>query len=82
MKKVTEDNVLEAITQVLKLKNGELQKTSALGDFDSWDSLGHLDILSTLDQLFDGQLGSVNEMASADSVDKIIDALRANSLIE
>ena len=82
MKKVTEDNVLEAITQVLKLKNGELQKTSALGDFDSWDSLGHLDILSTLDQLFEGQLGSVNEMASADSVDKIIDALRANSLIE
>jgi len=81
MKKVTEDNVLEAITQVLELKNGELQKTSALGDFDSWDSLGHLDILSTLDQLFNGQLGSVNEMASADSVDKIIDALRANSLI-
>tara|TARA_B110000967_G_C18830229_1_gene533678 strand:- start:330 stop:578 length:249 start_codon:yes stop_codon:yes gene_type:complete len=82
MKKVTEDQVLEAITQVLELKNGELQKTSALGDFDSWDSLGHLDILSTLDQLFNGQLGSVNEMASADSVDKIIDALRANSLIE
>ena len=82
MKKVTEDKVLEAITQVLELKNGELQKTSALGDFDSWDSLGHLDILSTLDQLFNGQLGSVNEMASADSVDKIIDALRANSLIE
>jgi acyl carrier protein len=82
MKKVTEDDVLEAITQVLELKDGELQKTSALGDFDSWDSLGHLDIFSTLDQLFNGQLGSVNEMASADSVDKIIDALRANSLIE
>lgn len=82
MKKVTEDEVLEAITQVLELKDGELQKTSALGDFDSWDSLGHLDIFSTLDQLFNGQLGSVNEMASADSVDKIIDALRANSLIE
>ena len=81
MRKVTEDQVLEAITQVLELKNGELQKTSALGDFDSWDSLGHLDILSTLDNLFNGQLGSVTEMASADSVDKIIDALRANSLI-
>ena len=82
MKTITEDNVLEAITQVLELKNGELKKTSALGDFDSWDSLGHLDILSTLDNLFNGQLGSVTEMASADSVDKIIDALRANSLIE
>ena len=81
MKTITEDNVLEAITQVLELKNGELKKTSALGDFDSWDSLGHLDILSTLDRLFNGQLGSVNEMASADTVDKIIDALRANSLI-
>lgn len=81
MKTITEDNVLEAITQVLELKNGELKKTSALGDFDSWDSLGHLDILSTLDRLFNGQLGSVNEMASANSVDKIIDALRANSLI-
>ena len=81
MRKVTEDQVLEAITQVLELKNGELQKTSALGDFDSWDSLGHLDILSTLDNLFNGQLGSVSEMASADSVDKILDALRANSLI-
>jgi acyl carrier protein len=81
MKTITEDNVLETITKVLKLKNGELQKNSALGDFESWDSLGHLDILSTLDQLFNGQLGSVNEMASANSVDKIIDALRANSLI-
>ena len=82
MKMITEDNVLEAISQVLELESGELQKTSAIGDFDSWDSLGHLDILSTLDNLFNGQLGSVTEMASADSVDKIIDALRANSLIE
>jgi acyl carrier protein len=81
MKMITEDNVLEAITQVLELESGELQKTSAIGDFDSWDSLGHLDILSTLDNLFNGQLGSVSEMASADSVDKILDALRANSLI-
>ena len=82
MKMITEDSVLEAISQVLELESGELQKTSAIGDFDSWDSLGHLDILSTLDNLFNGQLGSVTEMASADSVDKIIDALRANSLIE
>jgi acyl carrier protein len=81
MKMITEDNVLEVITQVLELESGELQKTSAIGDFDSWDSLGHLDILSTLDNLFNGQLGSVSEMASADSVDKILDALRANSLI-
>ena len=81
MKMITEDNVLEAISQVLELESGELQKTSAIGDFDSWDSLGHLDILSTLDNLFNGQLGGVTEMASADSVDKIIDALRANSLI-
>jgi acyl carrier protein len=81
MKTITEDNILEAITQALELKIGELQKTSALGDFESWDSLGHLEILSTLDQLFDGQLGSVNEMSSADSVDKILNALRANSLI-
>ena len=81
MKMITEDNVLEVITQVLELESGELQKTSAIGDFDSWDSLGHLDILSTLDNLFNEQLGSVTEMASADSVDKIIDALRANSLI-
>jgi len=81
MKTITEDNVLETITKVLKLKNSELQKTSALGDFEEWDSLGHLDILSTLDRLFNGQLGGINEMASANSVDKIIDALRANSLI-
>jgi acyl carrier protein len=81
MKVITEDKVLEVITQVLKLESGELQKTSAIGDFDSWDSLGHLDIIISLDQLFNGQLGSVKEMSSADSVDKILDALRANSLI-
>jgi acyl carrier protein len=81
MKTITEENVLETITKVLKLKNGELQKTSALGDFEEWDSLGHLSILAALDQIFNGQLGGVNEMATANSVDKIIDALRANSLI-
>ena len=81
MKVITEDNVLETISQVLELESGVLQKTSAIGDFDSWDSLGHLGVLSALDNLFNGQLGSVKEMASADSVDKIIDALRTNSLI-
>lgn len=81
MKTITEDSVLETITKVLKLKNGELQKTSALGDFEEWDSLGHLGILAALDKLFNGQLGSINEMATANSVDKIIDALRSNALI-
>ncbi|MDB4827221.1 hypothetical protein OAI08_10110 [Gammaproteobacteria bacterium] len=82
MPKINEAIVIKTMTEALQVTDGTLTKDSALGDVEAWDSLGHLSILSALDELFEGKVGSINEMATSDSIKKILNALRNNSLIE
>ena len=43
--------------------------------------MGHLSILSNMDKFFDGKIAPIREMATADSVRKILKILKENSLI-
>jgi acyl carrier protein len=79
---INESIVIKKMAEALQVSEETLTKDSALGDFEAWDSLGHLSILSALDELFEGKVGSINEMATSDSIKKILNALRSNGLIE
>jgi acyl carrier protein len=50
-------------------------------EIEEWDSLGHLAILVALDKKFNGKVSKIDEMASADTVKKIINLLKLNKLI-
>jgi len=77
----SEQKVIEIIQQALELEGGVLTLESNISDTEEWDSLGHLGILSALDKSFDGKIAPIKEMATANSVEKILQVLKDNSLI-
>lgn len=81
MEKVSEKKILETIQNALELKETNLTIYSSAEDIEEWDSLGHLGILVALDELFAGKIGAINEMATADSVRKILGILKGKSLM-
>ena len=81
MVKISEKGILEIIQNVLELEEKNLTIDSSAKDIKEWDSLGHLGILVALDEVFDGKIGEIDEMATADSVRKILEILKGNSLM-
>ena len=53
-----------------------------MDNLDEWDSLGHLSILSAIDQELDGKASKLTALAAATSVSNIIIILEENNLIQ
>ena len=81
MSKISQSDVIAVIGKALEMKPGSLGDATRAEEVDSWDSLGHLNILVALDKLFDGKIASLTELAEADSMPKILDILRQHSLL-
>lgn len=81
MAKVNEQTVLETMQIALKLGDRKIMLDGSVENIEEWDSLGHLSILTALDELFHGQVAGIKKLASADSVKKILGILKKNSLI-
>lgn len=81
MAKISEKEVLNAIQKALNIDEKLITLESLALDVNEWDSLGQLGILNALDELFAGRIASIKEMANADSVRKILQILKNNSLI-
>ncbi|MBF0522443.1 MAG: acyl carrier protein [Candidatus Omnitrophica bacterium] len=81
MAHISESEVLNLIQKALNLKDKKITIDSVMADFTEWDSLGHLGIIVALDKFFSGKVGGIKEIATADSVRKILDILKKHSLI-
>jgi acyl carrier protein len=75
------NEILEIISKALEVDNKKINFDSSIENLDEWDSLGHLSILVSLDKKFNGNLASIKEMASVDSVKSIFKILENNNLI-
>jgi acyl carrier protein len=73
----------EDIINIIKdaLKVDKITIESSVDNLEEWDSLGHLSILVALDKEFDGRLASISDLATADSVEKIISILENKNFI-
>ena len=80
--KVTENDILKVIAKALGVDESNVTTSTSINDLEEWDSLGHLSILSALDNFFEGKIGSIKELAVVDSVVKIIQILEDNSLLQ
>ncbi len=78
---ISEEEILGIIAKTLSVDVNNMSVSSSSENLDEWDSLGHLGVLVALDKAFDGKLAGVGEMATADSVNKILKVLKDNSFI-
>jgi acyl carrier protein len=82
MEKISDKDVLRAIENSLELDSESVGLEATAEDLVGWDSLGHLSILAGLDLLFGGRVTEIREITIADSVPKILVALRRHSLLD
>lgn len=72
----TKDKVIEIIANVLEVKPEEITFESTVGDFPTWDSLGQLNILQSVQDEFDIEF-EPEEMMDIEDVNDIIKAVES-----
>jgi acyl carrier protein len=75
---ISEQKVINIVSEILQLENGEITSVSSSENTEEWDSLNHLSILISLDQWLDGQAGKIPELATATSIKEILTLLNKN----
>lgn len=76
---LTRHEVLELIRGALEVK--AISEESSSDNIEVWDSLGHLSILTALDDATNGQVADLTELAKAYSVKRILELLDRKSLL-
>ena len=69
------DQVRQLVASALEVEVGLVSADTKAGDLELWDSLGHISILSEIDRVFGGVSERCPQLASANSVQEIYDAL-------
>ena len=47
------EKIIEIVATTCDIEKSEVTENSTVGDFPSWDSVGHLNILSQVEEAFD-----------------------------
>tara|TARA_B110000971_G_scaffold180528_1_gene187039 strand:- start:1074 stop:1310 length:237 start_codon:yes stop_codon:yes gene_type:complete len=76
-----ENELIQLIKKSLKTKQ-KIDINSKSNNIEEWDSIGHLILLSNLDKKLKGATSNIADIATADSVKKIINILKKNKLIK
>lgn len=76
---LNEKKILAIVQDILDEKKINLNTSSK--NSESWDSLNHLKILEKLDKISKGKAGLIAELATADSIKKIISILKKKKLL-
>ena len=77
---MNKDNLMTIIKDALETE--DINLNSSMENTDGWDSLGHLSILSAIDEGLGGKASNLDELASATSVENIISILKKNNLFD
>lgn len=77
---MTKDEICLLIKVALDADN-EIDINASADNIPEWDSLGHLSILTALDQAVDGRASSLSELSDATSVTGIINILESKKII-
>tara|TARA_B100000989_G_C19532664_1_gene470990 strand:+ start:3377 stop:3619 length:243 start_codon:yes stop_codon:yes gene_type:complete len=78
---LTEKQVISCIAKALKVPASKVKINSKDEDFERWDSLGHLEILLTLDKALKGKAVKIEDLSDAYNVRKIFTVLKKNKLL-
>ena len=77
------NNIEELIRQTLMLSpDAQINEETCPKDIPEWDSLGHITILSGLDDFTSGKSADLVDLTQATSVQELIDVLKENNFID
>lgn len=65
------DKVIEIVAETLEVSASEVTTDSSVGDFPTWDSLGHMNLLQNIQDEFDIELDP-EEIIELEDVNDII----------
>ena len=72
----TLEKVIEIVATTCDVDKSEVNENSTVGDFPAWDSVGHLSILSNVEEAFDISF-EPEEMMEMEDVKDIVAAVNA-----
>ena len=78
---INEKDLLLKIEEALELPKNSINPDSSSKNIEKWDSLGQLAILSALDEIIEGAIADIPEIANSYSVSSISAVLKDNKLI-
>tara|TARA_B110000971_G_C20024086_1_gene507872 strand:- start:478 stop:720 length:243 start_codon:yes stop_codon:yes gene_type:complete len=78
--KIGKKDLFNLISKALSVSVKKINDKSKSADFEEWDSLGQLAIITSLDKKFKGKL-NLNDISEADDVKKIIDFLKKKKVL-
>lgn len=70
------EKVIEIVATTCDVDKSEVTENSTVGDFPAWDSVGHLSILSNVEEAFDISF-EPEEMMEMEDVNDIVNAVNA-----
>jgi len=73
------DQLREVIAQTLRTPASSIGPTTRAADVPTWDSLGHVNLMMSLEQTFDVQL-DVEDLPRLTSVPAILEYLKARGI--
>ncbi len=71
----TLEKVIEIVAETCDVEKSEVTENSMVGDFPAWDSVGHLSILSSVEEAFDISF-EPEEMMEMEDVKDIAEAVK------
>ena len=77
---MNDKELFKLIKSCLKTKS-KIDIKSNTRNVEEWDSLGHLSVLTALDDLTDGKASSLSDLSDATSVAQIINILESEEII-
>lgn len=78
--KISKEEVITLMKDALDIE-GSLADNTSMENTPEWDSLGHLSILTSLDQATEGKASSISELGEVSSLDALISILKKENLI-
>lgn len=72
----TLEKIIEIVAETCDVEKSEVNENSTVGDFPAWDSMGHLSILSSVEEAFDISF-EPEEMMEMEDVKDIVEAVNA-----
>lgn len=70
------EKIIEIVATTCDIDKSEVTENSTVGDFPAWDSVGHLSILSNVEEAFDISF-EPEEMMEMEDVKDIVNAVNA-----